>query len=170
MLNQSTSVTLRVIELSLEWTQTIVCARDRIKFVPEQRLCQPNVHPTRLTWLIFRVTSRPGHCISQLAIFEKISATHLNCMTAFLLAWSHVPWPVRKTLTKHGIPPLELRCLNLGMLISLALAWNGIVQMHSSNNVTLFWLPGSGIIWNKSWLLKSHMAHAPCVKIQNVRR
>jgi len=32
------------------------------------------------------------------------------------------------------------------------------------------WLPGSGIIPNKSWLLKSHMAHARCVNFLKVRR
>jgi len=42
--------------------------------------------------------------------------------------------------------------------------------MDSRDNVILFSQPGSGIIQNKSWLLKSHMADAQCVKIQKVRR
>jgi len=32
------------------------------------------------------------------------------------------------------------------------------------------WLPGSGILLNKSCLLKSHMAHARCVKFLKVRQ
>jgi hypothetical protein len=65
---------------------------------------------------------------------------------------------------------LELCCLNLGILTLLATAWNGIVQMDSNDNVTLYWLPGSGIIQNNSWLLKSHMAYARCVKFMKVRQ
>jgi len=112
----------------------------------------------------------PGHCIWQLVLFEKISATHLKSALAFLLGWSPVHQQVPKTLTKHGIPRLELCCPNLGILTSLALAWNGIVLMDSSGNVNLCWLPRSGIIWNKSWLLKSHMTHAWCVKFLKVRQ
>jgi len=33
-----------------------------------------------------------------------------------------------------------------------------MLQMDSTDNVTLCWLPGSGIIQDKRWLLKSHMA------------
>ena len=42
--------------------------------------------------------------------------------------------------------------------------------MDSRDNVTLGWLPGSGIVLNKSWLHKSHMAHARCVKFLKVRQ
>jgi hypothetical protein len=75
---------------------------------------------------------------------------------------------VPKPLKLHDITWFELLCLNLGILTSLALALNGIVQMDSSNNVTLCWLPGSGIIWNKSWLLPSQVADAQCVKLLKV--
>jgi hypothetical protein len=61
---------------------------------------------------------------------------------------------------KDGIPHSELCCFYLGILTSLAMACNGIVLMDSSDNVTPFWLLGLEIMWNKSWLLKSHMAHA----------
>jgi len=64
---------------------------------------------------------------------------------------------------KHGITRLQHCCLNLVILTSLALAWNRNEQMNSSDNVTLCWLPASGIIWNMSWLLKSHMANAHSV-------
>jgi len=110
----------------------------------------------------------PGCRISQLVIFEKISAAHLQSQPGFLSVWSHVPWKVPKTLTKHGIQQLELCCLNLRILTSLALAWNGIVQMDSSDNVTLCWLPGSVIVRNTWWLLMSHLAHARCVKFPMV--
>jgi len=42
--------------------------------------------------------------------------------------------------------------------------------MDFSDIVTLCWLPGSEIIRNKSWLLKSHMTDAQCVKFPNVRQ
>jgi len=42
--------------------------------------------------------------------------------------------------------------------------------MDSCNNVTRCWLPGSEIIPNKSWLLKSHMAHVRCAKFLKVHR
>jgi hypothetical protein len=54
-------------------------------------------------------------------------------------------------------------------LTSLVLAWNGIVVMDISDNVCFFWLPGLGIIQNKSCMLISHMAHDRCVKFIMVR-
>jgi len=170
ILNQCASLTLRVVKSTARWTPEIGGGIHKINLLLEQWLCLSFVHPTRLTWSIFRAISMPGRCISPLVIFEKISAVHLTRTPGFLSGWSHVPWRVPKTLTRHGIPQLELCCLNWGILTSLALAWNGIVQMDSSENVTLFWLPGSRIIRNKWWLLKSHMAHARCVKFLKVRR
>ena len=43
-------------------------------------------------------------------------------------------------------------------------------MMDSAVNVILIWQPGSGIIRNKSLLLKSRMAHALCVKFLKVHR
>jgi hypothetical protein len=112
----------------------------------------------------------PGHLITQIVIFEKMSAAHLQCAPGSLFGWSRVPRTIPRTLKNHGIPKLERCCFDLGIFNSLALAWNGIVQMDSSDNVTLCWLPGLGIILNMSWLLKSHMAHARFVKFLNVHR
>ena len=42
--------------------------------------------------------------------------------------------------------------------------------MDSTDNVILFWWPGLGIIQNKSWLHKTDMAYAQCVKFLKVRR
>jgi len=42
--------------------------------------------------------------------------------------------------------------------------------MDSRDNVILFWRPGWRIIQNKWWLLKSHMAHARCVKFLKMHR
>jgi len=100
-------------------------------------------------------------------IFEEISTGHLKSAPGFLSDWSCVARKVPKTLTKHGIMWLELCCFTMGTLTFLSLAWNGILQMHSSDNVTLCRLPVSGIIQNKSWLLKSHMAHTWWVKFLN---
>jgi len=121
-------------------------------------------------WTNVLATSMHGHCISRSVLFEKISATHLKSTSGFLAGWAHVPRKVSKTLMKNGTPRLELCCLKWGILTSVALAWNAIVQMDSSDTVTLFWLPGAGIIPNKSWLLKSHLAHACCVKLLKVPR
>jgi len=170
IVNRGTSQPLRVIESTVTWTEAIGGGIHRINFLPERRWCQSYVHPTRLTWLIFWAISMPGNSISQLVIFERISAAHQKSAPGFLSDWSHVPWKVPRPLTKPGIPRLELCCLNLGILTSLALASNGIVQMNSSNNVTLCWLPGSGIILNRSWLLKCQMAYVQCVKFPKVRR
>jgi len=112
----------------------------------------------------------PGRCISGLLIFEKVSATHPNSAPGFLLGWSLVPWKVPKILTRHGIRQLDQCCPHSGILTSLALAWNGIVLLDSRDNGIFFWLPGSGIIQYKSWLGKSHMAHAQCVKFLKERR
>jgi len=168
ILNRCASLTLRAVKFPARWTWAIGGGIHRINFLPERQLCQSYVHQIRLAWPTFWAISMPGRCISQLAIFEKISAGHPTCAPGFLLGWSPVPQKVPKTLTKHGIQRLELCCLNLGILTSLSLAWNGIVLMDSSDNVTLCWLPGSGIIRNKSWLLKSHMAHTRCVKFLKV--
>jgi len=112
----------------------------------------------------------PGCCISRLVILEKISTAHLNSRPGLSLDWSYVPYMVPKSLTSHGQWRLDPCCLNLDSMTSLALAWNGMVQMDSSDNVRLCWLPGLPIIWNKSWLLKGHMAHAQGVKLLKVRR
>jgi len=117
-----------------------------------------------------RAISMPGCCILWLVIFERISAGHMKSEPGLSSAWSHVHQKVPKTLTRHGIPRLELCCPDLGSLTSPAPAWNWIMEMDSSHNVTIFWLPGSGIIWNKSWLLKTHMAHARCGKFLKLRR
>ena len=42
--------------------------------------------------------------------------------------------------------------------------------MESRDNVILFGRPGSGIIQNKSWLVRSDMAHAQCVIFPKARR
>jgi len=169
ILNQCALLTLRVIESTARWTRATGGVIHWINFLPEWRLWQSYVHPTRLTWPILWAIHTPGHCVSWLVLFEKLSAGHLKSTPGFSLDWSHGPQKMPKTLAKHGIMLLELCCLNIGISASLALAWNGIVQMDSSENVTLCWLPGSGSLRNKSWLLKSHMAHAWCVKFQKVQ-
>jgi len=117
---------------------------------------------------MFRAISTLGCCISRLVILEKISLGHLQSALGFSSDWSHVPRMVPTTLTKSGKTQLELCCLNLGILTSLALSWNGIVQMESSDNIIPCLLPGLGIIQNKSWLLKSHMAHGRFVQLRKV--
>jgi len=146
------------------------CGIQKINFRPEWQSCPSFVHPTRHTSPRFWAFSMCGHSISRMVIFENISAGHLKSAPGLLLACTHVQWKVLKTLMKHGIPQLKQCRLNLGIMTSLALAWNGIVQMDSSDNVTLIRLPGSGIIWNKAWLPKSHMAPGQCAEFLKVRR
>jgi hypothetical protein len=86
-----------------------------------------------------------------------------------LLGSSSVPRKLLKTIMKHQMTQLGLCCLSIVILRLLALAWNGIVQIDYSDNVNLCWLPGLGVIQTKSWLLKSHLAHAWCVKFLKVR-
>jgi len=169
-LNWCALQTRKFAEYTVRWTQVIGGAIRKISFLLERRLCQSFVHPRRPTGPIFRATSMSGRCISRSVIFEKISAAHLKGAPGYLLGWSAVLRKVLKILTRHGIPRLEQCCPHSGILTSLALASNGTVLMDSRDNVILFWLPGSGIIRNKSWLLKFHMAHAWCVKFLMVRR
>jgi len=160
ILNQCALLTLMVVKSTARWISASGSRIHRINFQPERQLCPLYVVPTKLSGPLFQAISMPGHNILQLVIFQKISTGNINCAAGFSSDWSHVPRKVPKTLVKHGIMWLELCCLNLGIWTSLALAWNGFLQMDSNNNVTLCWLPGSGIILNKSGLLKSHMAHA----------
>jgi len=153
ILNRCISQTQKVAECTARWTQVIGGGIRNISFLLEWRLCQSFVLPTRPTEQIFWAIRMPGRCISWSVIFEKISALHLTRATGFLLGWSPVLRKVPKTLTRDGIPRLEQCCPHSGILTSLALAWNGTVLMDSRENVILFWLPGSGIIRNKSWLL-----------------
>jgi len=111
----------------------------------------------------------PGRCISQMIIFENISAGHLKSASGLSLGWFHVPQMVPKLPTRHAIPGLERWCHHSGILPYLVPAWNGIVLMDFRDYIILFWQPWSGIIQNKSWLLQSHMAHAWYVKFPNVR-
>jgi len=74
----------------------------------------------------------------------------------------------RTTLMRHGYPELELCYPHPEMLTEVVVDWDGIVLIDSTPNVILLWLPRSGIIQNKSWLLKSPMAHARHVKVLKV--
>ena len=121
---------------------------------------------TQLT--IFRALSMPVHCMSQLVLSETISTRHQKLATGISLGWSLVPWQVPEILRSHGIPQLELGCPHSGILTLLVTASNGILMMDSRDNVILLWQPGSGIIQKKQLLLKSHMAHAQCVKFVKV--
>ena len=170
ILNQCALHTRRVAQYTARWTQAIGHGIRKISFLLEQRLCQLFVHPTRPTWPIFWATCMPGRCNSRSVILEIESAVQVKSAHEFLLGWSPVLRKVPKILTRYGIPRLEQCSPHSAILTSLALAWNGIVLMDSRDNVILFWLPGSGIIWDKSWLLNSHMAHARCVKFQMVHR
>jgi len=69
-----------------------------------------------------------------------------------------------KNTDKAWHSAIETLLSHSGILTLLVPAWSGIVLMDSKDNVILFWQPGSGIIQNKSWLPKSHMVHAQCVK------
>ena len=137
------SLTLRDVESTARWTPVTVAGIQRINFLPERQLYQSYVHPTRLTRPVVRAISLPGCCISWLLLFEDISTCHLQWVPGFLSDWFHVPRMVQKTLTKYGITRWDLSCLISGILTPLAMAWNGIVQMDSGDNVSLCWLPGS---------------------------
>jgi hypothetical protein len=115
------------------------------------------------------VTSISGHCHSQSVVLEKKSAAHLQGETGLLLGWSSVSRKVPKILTRRFILRFKQRSSHSRILTSLALDCTGIVLRNSRNNVNLFWMRGSAIIQNKSWLLKSHMAHAWCVKFLKVQ-
>jgi len=162
ILNRWASVTLRVVWSKVSRIWPIGGGIRRINLLPEWQLSHSYVHPPRLTWPNLRAITMLGQCISWLIILKTKSPAGLESTPGSSSSWSHVPRQVPKTLTRHDITRLELCCLNFGILTSLALAWNGIVQMDSSDNDTLGWLPASGIILHKAWLPKSHMAHARC--------
>jgi len=170
ILNRCALEPRNVAEYIVRWTQAIGGGKRKSSFLLERWLCESFVHPTRPTWPILWATSMPGCCISWSVIFNKISAIHLESAPGFLLGWSPVLRKVTKILLRYAIRRLEQCCPHSGILTSLALAWNGIVVMDSGDIIILFWLPGSDIIRNMSWLLKSHMAHARCVKFLKVRR
>jgi len=170
ILNVCASLTRTVTEYKVKWTPAKGRGISKISFLPERQLSQLFVHPTIHHWPISLVISIAGHCISRVAIFEKTYSTHLHSAPEFLLGGSHVPQKERKILMRKGILQLELCCLHSRILTHLVLAWNGIVLMDFRDNVTLSWLPGLGIIPNKSWLLKSHMGHAQCVKFLQMCR
>ena len=170
ILDWCASQTRILAEYTPRWTDAIGGEVRKISFLLELRLCQSFVQLTTPTWTIFRATSVTGCSISRLAIFKMISAAHLTRVPGFMSGWCPVPRRVPNILTRHGILWLEQCCLHFGILTSLALAWNGILLMDSRVNVILSWLHGSGIIQNKSWLLRFHMAHARCVKFLKVHR
>jgi hypothetical protein len=155
-------LTLMVVTIVAWWIQAICGGIHKIKVLPDWEFWQLDVYPTRLSWPIFWVISMSGHCIPYLVIFRNISTRYRNSLSGFLMGRSHIPQKVSTTLTKHGTIQLKLCYHNLDMLLSLAMAWNKIVLMNCSDNVTSFWLPGLGIIRNKFWLLQSYMAHAQC--------
>ena len=155
--------TRKVAEYTARWILATGCGIHKISFLQERQLCKSFVHPTRLAWPIFHVISMPGRCIWRLVIFGMIYGGHINSARGFSLGCFHVPGKVPKIPTRHGIQQLEQCYHHSRILTLLVLAWNGIVQMDSRDNVILIWWPGSGITQNMSWLLWSHMAHAQCL-------
>jgi len=135
-----------------------------------QQLCQLFIQLTRFTWSIYQAISMPGRCILQVVLFKKISIVHLKFMPVWFFGSSHVTQKVRNIQRRHGILPLELCGPHSGTLTLLVPAWSRIVLMDSIDHAILFWQPGLGILQNKSWLLKAHMAHTRCVKFLTVRR
>ena len=160
----------KVAKYTATWTWPICGGIRKISFLPEWRLCQSYVNSTRPHWPIFGATSMLGCSISQLVIFEKISAAHEKYAAGFPFSSSCVPRKGLKILTRSGIPWLALSCSHSGILTYLAPAWNGILLMDFSGNVILLLLPVLGTIQNMSWLIKSHLAHARCVKFIKVHR
>jgi len=88
--------TQKVTEYKVSWTRVNGGGIHRISFLPGQPFSQTFLHPKRLTWTMFRAFSMPGHCISQLILFEKISAGHLETKPGLSLGWSHMPPKVPK--------------------------------------------------------------------------
>jgi hypothetical protein len=157
ILNQCTSLTLKMVEYTARWIWAMTGGIHGFNFQLEWPLGQLYVHLTTLTWPIFRTIRMPGCCISQLVMFGITSTAHLKSLSGFLSGWSPIPQSNPKTFKIPAIPRLELCCLSVDNLTSLALAWNEIAQMDYCNNDTLCWLAGWGIIWNKSSMLKSHI-------------
>jgi len=106
-LNQCTLQTLTISDYTVRWTQAIGGERCKISFLPVRQLCQLFGHLGRLMWPMVRPISMSGRCISQLGIFEMISAIHRNSMPVVLLGWSPVPQMLPKILTRYGILWLE---------------------------------------------------------------
>jgi len=163
ILNRCAFHTKKLAEYTESWTRAIGGGICKISFLPERQLSQWFVHHWRRSWPNYRVTNMPDRCTSEVVVFEKISATQLERAAGLLLGWSPVLEKVTKIQTSHGIPQLEQHCPHLGIITDVALAWNGIVLTDSRDNITLFWPPWSGIVQNKSCLLKSYMAPALCV-------
>jgi len=120
ILNWCSLLTVRVVQSTARWTRVIGGGIQRFNFLPERRMFQSYVHPTKRTWPIFQATSLPRCLIWQFVIFEKKSAAHLTWAPGLLSGLAHVHQKVWKTLTKHGILQLELCCLHWGILTSLA--------------------------------------------------
>jgi len=97
--SECTSLTLKVVQSTAKWIQVIVGGIHTINCLLEWCLCLSFVHPTRLTWSIFRAIILPGHCISHLVIYDEISVRHLNSMPGCLTGWSHVHQIVRLPVT-----------------------------------------------------------------------
>jgi len=98
-----------VAELLVRWTWTSGGIHS-IHFLLECWLCQLFLHLTRLTWPIFQPITMLDHCFSQLELLEKIFAALLPSSFGYLSYWSVVSRNVPYTLTRHGIPQLELSC------------------------------------------------------------
>lgn len=139
-----------------------------MNFLPRQQLYHSRIHPTRPAWPMIQAISIFGHCISPVVLFEKLYAGHRKSVPQCLSGWSSLPQMVPNTLKMYGIPQLELCSHHSGILTQLVPAWYGTLQMDPRDNVTLCQLPGSGIMQNKSWLPKYHIAHSRCVKFKKM--
>ena len=127
VLNQCASQTRKVMEYTAWQTQAICGGIPSINFLLERRLCQAFVHATRLTLSIFQAFSILVHTISKIVIFEMKSAAHLQSTPGNSLSWFAVFCRVPKSMKRHGIPQLQLRCQHSGILTYQVQARNGTV-------------------------------------------
>lgn len=110
----------------------------RIDFLLGRQTYLLFVHPTNLIWQIFYIDCMSGRFIWPLAIFEKISNTHLTPIPGLLLDWSLVLYTMSIIQSELSVTLVRLDCLHSEILISLVYHYNAIVLMDSSNHVTLF--------------------------------
>jgi len=181
MLNQCSSHAWKAGQFTAKWTLLIGGGICKISVMPERQLCQSLVHLTRLTWPIFRTISMHRRSISQLVIFNMISAGQLNSTLRSLLGSSPVPPKGAKDCDDTWHSEVEsvlcpLQNLDItGPWGEMELCWSiwdtilssfGCLGQElfrtSHHNTTLIWpMPD---VWNSKTCAKWHSPHWPLDK------
>jgi len=140
----------------------------RIHFWLAWNLCHLFIHLTTFAYLIIRVISMSSYFMSQLLLFDKISARYLHRNARFSSYRTQTTWILPCTLPRLSMMWFILSCPYSGIKTYHILPWDGIILRNFRDIDNLVPLPGLRIMQNKSRMLTSHIMNLWYLKLRMV--